>query len=53
MDFLAAVLGRNLSYTEVRKSSVIQTYPCLLRSDSTRRAVGNTLLHYVSTLGQL
>lgn len=50
MYFLATVSGRNLSYTEVRKSSIIQTHPCLLRSDSMHRFMGNTILHYVSTL---
>lgn len=50
MYFLATVSGRNLSYTEVRTSSVIQTYPCLLRSDSMHCFMGNTILHYASTL---
>lgn len=50
MYFLATVLGRNLSYTEVIKSSVIQTYPRLLPSDSMHRFMGNTILRYVSTL---
>jgi len=48
--FLATVSRRNLSLAEVRKNSVIQTYPCLLRSDSVHCFMGNTILHYVSTL---